>query len=100
MPLGGSPKWKLYNAEGEYIAACRYVEDALMLMAFNGDDSTIKFDHRTLVWTEGKEEIRASESIDRAVAIVDERMGAHARQVKEKQDAAMARWAARTPVRS
>lgn len=100
MPLGGSPKWKVYNPDGEYIAACRYVEDALFLMAFNGDGSVIKFDHRVLVWTEGKEETRASESLDRAAVICDERLSAHSRQVKEKQDAAMTRWAARSQVQS
>lgn len=48
-----TPQFKVYNAEGVYMAACKEPEAAAALVAFYGDGSTIRFGHRLIVWTEG-----------------------------------------------
>jgi hypothetical protein len=64
--MAGSPTWKVYNATGEYIAACKHVEDAAALCALNGDGTTIRSGHAKswTVWTEGAESQPAGESYD------------------------------------
>jgi len=64
--MAGSPDWKVYSAANEYLAACKHPEDAACLASFNGDGTTIRWGHskRFTLWTEGKEQIPASESYD------------------------------------
>jgi hypothetical protein len=62
--MAATPRWKIYNPEGEYVAACKYGEDAACLMAFLGEGATIRDGHSTVVWNEGREACSAGESYD------------------------------------
>jgi hypothetical protein len=74
--MAGTPRFKIYTADGEYTAACKYVEDAAALVAILGDGATIRPDHHKPAWTEGAEEFSAGESYDRVGEVVYERMAA------------------------
>lgn len=67
--MAASPAWKVYNSAGEYIAACKHLEDAACLVAFNGDGATIRSGHSRVVWREGAETQSAAESYDHVVEI-------------------------------
>jgi len=74
--MAGSPIWKVYSAEGEYVASVKYLEDAAALIVAHGDGATIRHGHARrdqALWVEGNEEIPASESYDRVAATVTER---------------------------
>ena len=43
--MAGSPKLKIYTAENEYIASCKYAEDAIQLAQLNGNGSTVRYNH-------------------------------------------------------
>jgi len=64
----------LYPA-GEYIAATKHVEDAAILVAANGNGSTIRDGHgkADIRWAEGSEEFPAGESYDRVHEVVMQR---------------------------
>jgi hypothetical protein len=74
--MAASPIWKVYSATGEYLAACKYVEDAAAVVAAHGEGTQIRLGHasRAAVWTEGKEEQPAGESYDGVVATVLKRV--------------------------
>ena len=68
--MAASPRWKVYSAEGEYRAACRYIEDAAALVAALGQrGTTIRLGHRAsaTVWTDGVDG-EAAESYDAVAA--------------------------------
>lgn len=71
--MGASPKWKVYDANNQYVASIRDTEGASLLMDLYGDGSTIRLDHRRIVWTEGKDG-RASESYDQTANKIQERL--------------------------
>jgi len=73
-----SPRWKVYTASGEYIAACKHAQDAARLVARYGDDARIRFLHGRAVWIEGREAAAAAESYRRAAAIMQWRVLEHA----------------------
>lgn len=64
--MGASPEWKVYDAAGNYEAACKHVETGAAIVALLGDGSTIRSGHskRHTVWTEGKDG-SAGESYDK-----------------------------------
>lgn len=61
--MGASPQYKITNPQGEYVAACKYSEDAAALVALYGDGAKILHQGK-IVWREGKERVSASESYD------------------------------------
>jgi len=61
--MAASPFWKVYDAAGEYQAACKRPEEAACLVDFLGEGATIRAGHDRVVWTEGKDG-RASDSYD------------------------------------
>lgn len=69
--MPGSPHWKVYSDTGQYMAACRYVEDAARLLA---PGWTIRAGHRHIVWTEGKEHFLGVDAFDECARVVLERM--------------------------
>jgi hypothetical protein len=71
--MGASPKWKVYDANNQYVASIRDTEGASLLMDLYGDGSTIRLDHRRIVWTEGKDG-RASQSYDQTAITIQERL--------------------------
>lgn len=70
-----SPRFKVYNADGMYIAACRHIEDAAAVVALHGDGATIRDGHpRTrTVWLEGRDG-KAGDSFDVVGEVAYERM--------------------------
>ena len=72
--MAASPQWKVYDEHGEYIASAKYPEVAAVIVAALG--GTVRHGHRKIdtVWTEGSEEIPASESYDRVANIMRERL--------------------------
>jgi hypothetical protein len=71
--MGASPKWKVYDASNNYVASVRDTDGASLLMDLYGDGSTIRLDHRRIVWTEGTDG-RASESYDETAIKIKERL--------------------------
>jgi hypothetical protein len=63
--MGASPDWKVYSEGGEYVAACKYPEDAAMIIT-GRMGGTIRWGHsnRRTVWREGHEAQPAGESFD------------------------------------
>lgn len=78
--MSSSPKYKVYDASGTYQAACKEIEAAAALVALYGDGSTIRFDHRTALWREGKEIQPAGESYDYVAELATEREAAMQRK--------------------
>lgn len=59
-----SPDWKVYNPQGQYVAACKHPEDAAAIVALYGNGTKIKLGHIVTVWHEGHETQPAGESFD------------------------------------
>lgn len=76
--MAATPRWKVFNSSGEYIAATKHVEDAAILVAANGNGSTIRDGHTKadIRWTEGSEDFPAGESYDRVSIRVMQRCNA------------------------
>lgn len=71
--MAASPRFKVYNSVGEYEAACKSPEAAAAIIAGIGYDGwTIRDGHsfKHVVWTEGAEELPASESFDTVAATI------------------------------
>ena len=64
--------YKVYSPDGEFIAACKYPEDAAAVVALQ-NSGTVRWRHRKIIWREGKEECFASESYDGAAQIMRSR---------------------------
>ncbi len=75
--MAASPEWKVYRAVAssgsEYVASCKYAEDAAALVAVLGDGATIRYRHKLIVWTEGEENVSAGDSYDAVATIAHER---------------------------
>lgn len=72
--MAGTPRFKIFNPQKQYIAACKHLEDAAALAALNGNGATIRDGHSLVVWKEGFEEFSAAESYDRVAEIAWERI--------------------------
>ncbi len=72
--MASAPRFKVYR-NGEYVAACKYPEDAA---AIAGDHAgaTIRDRHSLVVWTNGPDG-NAGESYDACAKTVWERVNAH-----------------------
>lgn len=76
--MAGTPRYKIYRADGEYVAACKYAEESAMLVSMLGDGTTIRDGHSKAqaVWTEGKERQPAGESYDFVAEVISYRSNA------------------------
>lgn len=81
--MAAAPLWKVYRGR-EYVAACRYPEDAAAVVAVAPTDAVIRFRHRLVVWREGAEAFSAGESYDRAAEIMQSRVDESARRYRER----------------
>lgn len=72
--MTGTPKFKVYSPDREYIGCAKYAVDAAALVSLQGDGATVKHKHGKIIWREGGEEISAGESYDRAVRIMHRRI--------------------------
>ncbi len=64
--MAATPKYKVFTNTGEYVASCKYAEEAAVLVAALGDGTEIRTSHSkgSVVWREGKEMQSAAESYD------------------------------------
>lgn len=64
--MAASPKYKVFNPSGEYIASCKHASDAAALVVLYGNGAEIRTEHArsATVWREGTEPQSASESYD------------------------------------
>lgn len=67
---GGTPIYKVYDADGNYQAACRDTYLSAACIVVLGTGATIRYDHSVVVWTEGAEAIEAGESFDTVAEVV------------------------------
>lgn len=72
--MSATPKFKVYNRNNEYIAACKYVEDAIAICFVNGDGTSIRYGHNKKVWTEGENQFASDEGYDAVSAIIMKRL--------------------------
>ena len=72
--MAASPAFKVYDSKGNYQAACKEPEAAASLVGnIYGVNSTVRFHHNYIVWTEGFEFINASDSYDQAAEVIWQR---------------------------
>ena len=48
--MAKAPRFKIYNDAGEYIAACKYAEDALTLVEAGGGTIRVGHSKKDTVW--------------------------------------------------
>lgn len=75
--MAASPKYKVYSNKNEYVASCKYAEDAAAIVSMRGDGTTIRLGHSVVLWTEGQENLPAGESYDNVAEVCDAREDAH-----------------------
>jgi len=71
--MAASPKYKVYTSAGEYVAACKYAEDAAAVASLYGEGSTVRSGHRKVLFADGIDGISGGESVDDAAALIHER---------------------------
>ena len=74
--MGKTQRWKVYDTFGLYEASAVQPETAAAIVAFLGAGATIRDGHRQIVWYEGHELYKASESFDGVAATILVRSGA------------------------
>jgi hypothetical protein len=67
--MGHSPQWKIYTRDNEYVASTKNTEGASLLAGYYGNGTTIRFDHRKVVWTEGTDG-NAADSYDKMNEVI------------------------------
>ena len=73
--MAASPRWKVYDPSGEYMAATKEIAGAALLMSLYGEGSTIRLAHRTIVWTEGENaDGFGAESYDHVALVAEARL--------------------------
>jgi hypothetical protein len=84
--MAESPQYKVYTAAGEYEAACKHAEIAAAVVGVLGDGATVRYQHGSRLWTEGKDG-KAGESYDRAAAVINQRLAElHERSYRDRQN--------------
>lgn len=67
--MAASPKYKVFNTMREYVASCKYAEDAATVVGSYGEGATIKVGGR-IIWREGHEAFLAGDSVDHATSVI------------------------------
>lgn len=70
--MASTPKWKVFDRHGVYVASCKEIEAAACLMTLYGEGATIRAGHQksSTVWTEGDEgDGYAGDSYDAVAAL-------------------------------
>lgn len=65
--------YKLYSAQGVYLASTATAVDALRLVAHH-PGSRVRHTHRKIVWSEGREAFLAKDNVERAADVVSQRV--------------------------
>ena len=73
--MAATPRFKVFDSEGVYQAACKRPEEAAAVVALLGQGATIRDGHtkKDIVWHEGAEDQTAGESYDFVASKVYER---------------------------
>jgi hypothetical protein len=82
--MAGSPQFKVYNPQGEYVASCKHIEDAACLAGMYGEGCTIRDGHSFIVWREGQEASMAADSYDEVAVVVMDRIRSRKRAAYER----------------
>jgi hypothetical protein len=78
MTMAASPFWKVFSPSGEYIASCKYAEDAAAIVgSYGGGEIRVGHSKKLTVWREGmEEEGTATDSYDTVAAVCNRRLEA------------------------
>jgi hypothetical protein len=98
--MASTPRFKIYTDGKEYVAAFKHLEDAAAFCAILGDGTTIREDHKTILWTEGKEAFSAGDSYDQAAKIMSQRRAQAHIAAAKKRDESYARYQAEQKARN
>ena len=84
--MGQTPKLKVFNARGEYVAAVKFPEDGAAILAAYGPGSTLRLGHakETTLYTDGLDG-DAGQSYDDVAAFVNAKLNALAAQVEARR---------------
>jgi len=66
--MARSPRYKIY-IDGSYMASCKDIIGAIVLMSFYGDHSTVRDGHSHVIFAEGVDGVVAEIGYDRASRI-------------------------------
>lgn len=80
--MAGSPKYKIYTSRGEYVAACKYAEDAACVVGNQGTGATVKANGRIVYRTVEMSADGLSDSFD---AIADQIMQTETQHMNERE---------------
>lgn len=67
--MAGAPEYKVYDRDGRYQAACKEPEAAACLASLYGEGATVRWQHRAILWREGKDG-NAGDSYDAAAQTI------------------------------
>jgi len=71
--MAGSPKYKVYDNDGVYVASCKSLEDAAILVGIGYTDrGTVRLGHGPILWTNGVDG-NAADSYDGAAHTMAQR---------------------------
>lgn len=84
--MAASPRWKIFDSEGQYQASAKDVGLAAVIVSFLGDGATIRDGHslKSTVWTEGKETQSAGENYDYTETVIYARTDAMWQKVRSR----------------
>jgi hypothetical protein len=68
--MAATPRYKVYNSEGEYVAACKYLEDAAAVCGMYPEGATIRDGHavKDILYTNRGDSDSYDEVRDKALA--------------------------------
>lgn len=77
--MSGTPRFKLYDPQGLYVAAFKFPEDAAALLGVYGAGSKLRdrWSGSRVVWREGEELTGAADSYDTVAQIVWQRVDSY-----------------------
>ena len=75
--MAASPPFKVYRA-GEYVASCKYAEDAAAIAGMGGERVLVKYHHKQVLYDHDADGQVASNSWDEAGELIRARLrGSH-----------------------
>lgn len=73
--MAKSPDYKVYDSDGNYQAAVKFPVLGVVLAGFLGPGATVRYGHSRIVWTEGAEDDKETDSYDEAERLIAKRVG-------------------------
>tara|TARA_R100000808_G_scaffold17410_1_gene38480 strand:+ start:292 stop:519 length:228 start_codon:yes stop_codon:yes gene_type:complete len=72
--MANSPQFKVYDAAGNYWAAVKEPEAAVLLTSFYGPGATVRAGHRKIVFTEGEDGTISENGYDEMAKLIYQRL--------------------------